>query len=106
MVRNAGNTMRQKEHFSICGEHINKHKNSRKTKAAGFRDFETSNLKWNQFLLSIITERTIFLKKKYNSLLKYMFMASRLNLIQHWKRDTLPEISDWEHKLGEYVIIT
>lgn len=32
-------------------------------------------------------------------------MAARKNLTQHWKRDALPNISDWETKSEEYTVM-
>lgn len=34
MATNGGNTMRHKEHFTVCGEHVNKLKNTRKNDSA------------------------------------------------------------------------
>lgn len=35
--------------------------------------------------------------------LSHILTAARTNLAQHWKREILPTISDWETKTGESV---
>lgn len=35
-----------------------------------------------------------------------MLKATRRNLTEHWKRDTLSAIPDWDAKMGKYAAMT
>lgn len=34
--------------------------------------------------------------------MRWLLRAARINFAQHWKKGTIPIISDWELKFGEY----